>query len=101
MASNQLPRSAQAPPEVPDLGENLGTLATYLRTFSLWCRHGFANKLDSTTAQPGIMIQATDAATGAQTPFSYLLGVEVTVTGGVPTAPTGTHTPVPLGIGKP
>ena len=31
--------------------------------FQLWCRHGFADKLSATTAQPGVMLQATDDPT--------------------------------------
>ena len=40
--AQQLPRTLQPPPDLPDLGANQNTLATYLRSFSLWCRHGFA-----------------------------------------------------------
>ena len=42
---------------MPDVSN---TLSQYLRTFSLWCRHGFADKLSVTTAAPGLMLQATD-----------------------------------------
>ena len=96
-----LPRALMPPPDPPNLGEDSNMLAQYLRTFSLWCRHGFADKLSVSTAAPGILIQATDAATGAQTPFAYLVGVKVTVTGGVPSAPTITFTAQKLGSGKP
>ena len=38
---------------LPDIGRGQSTLANYLRTFSLWCRHGFADKLSATTAARG------------------------------------------------
>ena len=96
-----LPRTLQPPPELPSDPKTSDTLSQYLRTFSLWARHGFADKLSVTTAAPGVLIQATDAATGAVTPFAYLVGVKVTVTGGVPSAPALTFTAQMLGSGKP
>ena len=101
MASQPLPRTLQPPPDLPNDPETSNTLSQYLRTFSLWARHGFADKLSVTTATPGILLQATDAATGNPTPFSYLIGVKVTVTGGVPSAPTLTFTAQLLGSGRP
>ncbi len=88
MASQPLPRTLQPPPELPDLGEKQTTLAQYLRTFSLWCRHGFADKISVTTAAPGILIQATDDPTKI-----FMLHVNA--------AGTITATVVPLGGGKP
>ena len=101
MVGQVLPRTLQPPPELPHDPQLSDTLAQYLRTFSLWCRHGFADKISGTTAQPGILIQATNPATGDVTPFTYLIGVKVTVTGGVPSAPTITFTAQLLGSGKP
>ena len=40
-----LPRTLQPPPELPNDPKMSDTLAQYLRTFSLWCRHGFADKI--------------------------------------------------------
>ena len=52
-------------PDLPELDpETSDVLANYLRTFALWCRHGFADKLSVTTALPGILIQANDAPGG-------------------------------------
>ena len=58
MPSGQLPRTLQPPPELPDIGSGQSTLANYLRTFSLWCRHGFADKISGSTANPEVLLQA-------------------------------------------
>ena len=58
MPSGQLPRTLQPPPELPDIGSGQSTLANYLRTFSLWCRHGFADKVSGSTANPEVLLQA-------------------------------------------
>jgi hypothetical protein len=58
MVAQILPRTLQPPPDVPELPSGNSMLATYLRTFALWCRHGFADKLSATTASPGLMLQA-------------------------------------------
>ena len=100
-ASQPTAASPQPPPDLPSMPDVSTTLSQYLRTFSLWCRNGFADKISGTTAQPGLMLQAYDATTGALTPFVYLVGVKVTVTGNVPSAPTVTFTLQPLGSGKP
>jgi hypothetical protein len=68
------------------------TLTGYLRTFALWCRNGFADKISGTTAQPGLMLQAYDAPAGT-TPAVFL--VRVNSAGVVST------TPMPLGSGQP
>jgi hypothetical protein len=94
-------QSARIPPDVPPDPKISDSLAQYLRTFANWCRIGFSEQLRNDTALPGILIQATDAATGKPTSFSYLVGVKVTVTGGVPSAPTITFTPILLGSGLP
>ena len=80
-----LPRTLQPPPELPDLGEKQTTLAQYLRTFSLWCRHGFADKISATTAAPGVLIQAKDAHPGdpAEAPHRVYL-LEISVATGLP-----------------
>ena len=74
MPSGQLPRTLQPPPELPDIGPGQSTLANYLRTFSLWCRHGFADKISGSTAAPGLMLQAYNAVAG-QLPATWLLQV--------------------------
>ena len=40
-----LPRTLQPPPELPSDPKTSDVLSQYLRTFALWCRHGFADKL--------------------------------------------------------
>jgi hypothetical protein len=99
--SQALPRTLQAPPDLPSDPSITPQLSGYLRSFALWCRHGFADKISGSTAQPGILVQAINAATGAPTPFIYLVGVHVTVTGNTPSAPAVTFTLQPLGSGKP
>jgi hypothetical protein len=38
-------------------------LTQYLRTFSLWCRNGFADSLRSKEALPGLLLRAYDDET--------------------------------------
>ena len=101
MAPRPSATAPQPPPNLPDLPGMPEALPNYLRTFALWCRNMFQDKLPAHQALPGVMVQAVDAATGAQTPFVYRVGVKVTVTGGVPSAPAVTFTLVPLGSGQP
>ena len=95
------PRTVQAPPDMPALPGLPAALGNYLQSFARWCRHGFADKLSGTVAQPGIMIQAVDKNTGEPTPYVYMVGVEVVVSGGTPTSPSMTFTLMPLGTGRP
>ena len=82
------PRTLQPPPDLPSMPDVSSTLTNYLRTFTLWCRHGFADKLSVSTAQPGLMLQATDDPT-------KIFMLQVNSTG------TITATAIPLGGGKP
>jgi hypothetical protein len=90
--ANQQPRTLQPPPDLPNMPDVSSTLTGYLRNFALWCRHGFADKLSGTTAQPGLMLQAYDAPDGT-TPNVFIIRVN--------TAGAISATPVPLGGGKP
>jgi hypothetical protein len=92
MANQPTPATAQPPPELPNMPEVGTTLSDYLRRFSLWCRNGFADKLSSTSALPGVMLQAYDAAAGT-TPKVFIIRVN--------TAGAISATPVALGGGKP
>ena len=85
------PRTIQAPPDLPPLPGVPDVLVNYLRNFALWCRHGFADKISGTVAQPGIMLLASDAPPGA--PKVFML--QVKSDGSVIT------TPMPLGTGAP
>jgi hypothetical protein len=76
------------------------TLSHYLRTFSLWCRNGFADKLSSSAALPGVMIQAVDAITGKPINAVYMLTIKATA-GPPPSAPTIVMTLMPSGSGRP
>ena len=86
--AQQLPRTLQPPPELPNDPKTSDILSQYLRTFSLWCRHGFADKLSQTTAAPGLLLQATDDPT-------KIFMIQVNAAGAI------TAVAVPLGGGKP
>lgn len=58
------PRTIQPPPDLPNMPDAKPALTNYLRNFALWCRHGFADKISATTAQPGVMLSAYDAPAG-------------------------------------
>ena len=88
MAGQQLPRTLQPPPELPNDPKTSDVLSQWLRTFSLWCRHGFADKLSQTTAAPGLLLQATDDPT-------KIFMVQVNAAGAL------TAVAVPLGKGRP
>ena len=88
MASQPTPRTLQPPPDLPNDPKTSDVLSQYLRTFSLWCRHGFADKLSVSTAAPGLMLQATDDPTKI-----FMLQVNA--------AGTISATPIALGGGKP
>jgi hypothetical protein len=74
---------------MPDVSTQL---SGYLRNFALWCRHGFADKISNSVAQPGLMLSAYDAPAGT-IPNVYIIRVN---SAGVVTA-----TLIPLGGGKP
>jgi hypothetical protein len=92
MATFQTPRTLQPPPDLPNMPDVSSTLTNYLRTFSLWCRHGFADKLSGSTAQPGFMVMAYDAPAGT-TPKVFM--IQVNSAGAI------VATPIALGGGKP
>ena len=87
--------AAQSPPELPSLEKTETGLVNYLRTFSLWCRNGFRDKLSATTALPGILLTGYDLVTNQPTNVTYL----VTVKNGSP--PTLVFTQVAAGSGAP
>lgn len=86
------PRTIQPPPDLPNMPDVSTTLSGYLRNFSLWCRHGFADKISATTAQPGLMLSAYDAPAGT---IPKVFMVRVNTAGVVSTYE------IPLGGGKP
>ena len=96
MANQPTPRTVQPPPDLPSLvGSDkidASKLSSYLRNFSLWCRHGFADKISATTAQPGVLLAAYDTAPGVA-PKVFMIRVN---SAGVVSA-----TPIALGTGKP
>ena len=101
MALRPVFSTPQPPPNLPNLPKTEEGLVNYLRNFALWCRNGFTDKLSSTAALPGIMLQATDAATGLPLPnVVYMLTVKATA-GNPPTAPAVVLTLVAAGQGLP
>ena len=86
------PRTLQPPPDLPNLPEASSSLSNYLRNFALWCRHGFADKISGSTAQPGVMLSAYDAPAGT---IPKVFMVRVNSAGVVSTIN------IPLGGGKP
>jgi hypothetical protein len=86
------PRTIQPPPDLPNLPEASSSLSNYLRNFALWCRHGFADKVSATAAQPGVMLSAYDAPAGT---IPKVFMVRVNSAGVVSTIN------IPLGGGKP
>ena len=82
------PRTLQPPPDLPAMSDVSDTLSQYLRTFALWCRHGFADKISATAAAPGVMLQATDDPT-------KIFMLQVNAAGAI------SATPIALGGGKP
>jgi hypothetical protein len=58
------PPAAQPPPPIPQMEDVSNALTNYLTQFSTWCRRGFAAKLSSNVALPGVLLQACDAPSG-------------------------------------
>ena len=92
MANQPTPRTIQPPPDLPSMPDVSTQLSSYLRNFSLWCRHGFADKPSINQPLNGVMLQAFDAPAGT-TPEIWMLQVR---TGGA-----FVLTQMPLGGGKP
>ncbi|HJY89164.1 MAG TPA: hypothetical protein VJ255_02760 [Candidatus Acidoferrum sp.] len=92
MANQPTAPTDQPPPELPNMPDVSDTLSRYLRTFSVWCRNGFRDKLSANSAAPGVMLQAYDATAGAIPPI-YELGIN--------TAGIATIAPVRPGSGQP
>jgi hypothetical protein len=74
MANQPSSPAAQPPPDLPSLPGASAALTNYLTRFSLWCRQGFAAKLNANSALPGIMLMAYDAPSGT-TPAVWLVRV--------------------------
>ena len=55
--------------------KSVETLTQYLRNFALWCRNGFADKLSSKQALPGVMLIGYDSA-GNPTNATYMLTIK-------------------------
>ena len=78
------PRTVQASPNMPQMQGVDPKLIGYLHSFALWARHGFADKVSGTVAQPGIMLMANDAPAGT-TPKVFR--IEVTTAGAIVATP--------------
>jgi hypothetical protein len=92
MSTFPTPPQAHPPPDLPNDPTVSPTLTNYLRTFSLWCRQGFAAKLNVNVALPGIMLQSINPPPGQPPKVFYL---QVLDNGSFQT------TQIPLGGGKP
>lgn len=68
------PPQAHPPPPLPNDPSITSVLSNYLSQFSLWCRQGFAAKLNANVALNGILLQAYNAPPGVA-PNVYLLQV--------------------------
>jgi hypothetical protein len=64
----------QPPPPVPSTPDIPTTLGNYLNQFALWCRHGFAAKMNANQALPGILFQSYNPPAGTA-PTVWLLQV--------------------------
>lgn len=80
------------PPDLPSMPDVSPVMTNYLRTFALWCRNMFQDRLPAHQAVPGIMFLAADAPAGT-TPSVWKL--EVLSNGSF------RITQVPLGSGSP
>lgn len=67
----------QPPPPIPQDPAISNTLTNYLSQFSLWCRKGFAAKLNSGVALNGVMLRSANAPAGVN-PTIWLLQVSQT-----------------------
>jgi hypothetical protein len=92
MASQPTAAAPQPPPDLPSMPDVSGTLTNYLRTFALWCRNGFADRMPAHQALPGVLLQAYDAPAGNNPPV-FMVRVN---SAGVVSA-----VQVPLGGGQP
>ena len=86
------PVGAQPPPPLPQDPTISNMLSNYLSQFSLWCRRGFAAKMNVNAPVQGIMLQAYDAPAGT-TPAVYMLQIN--------TAGIFRTVPIPLGGANP
>jgi hypothetical protein len=86
-----IPQQQHPPPPIPSDPSLSSTLTNYLTQFSAWCRNGFADKLKSNVANPGVLLQAYDAPSGT-TPKVFMIQVS--------TAGAIVATPVALGGGS-
>jgi hypothetical protein len=69
------PVTPQPPPELPHSPEIGPALSRHLRTLALWAKNDLSNKLDTRTAQPGLLLHANDAPAGT-TPAVFSLEVK-------------------------
>jgi hypothetical protein len=72
MAPRPTVAAPQPPPDLPSMPDVSETLTNYLRTFALWCRNGFQDKLPAHQALPGVLFQAADAPAGTNPPVFML-----------------------------
>ena len=69
------PPAVQSPPDLPHMPDVSSELSSHLRSFALWAQKSLATKLDTKSAQPGILLHANDAPPGT-TPAVFSLEVK-------------------------
>ena len=90
----------QPPPDLPSMPDVSPAMTNYLRTFALWCRNMFQDRMPAHAALPGVLLQAYDAAGKPLPNTVFMLTIKATA-GSPPTAPTIVMTLVPAGSGQP
>lgn len=96
MAAQPPKAGEQPPPDLPYIAGMSDTLANYLRTFSLWCRNGFRDKMPLREASPQLLLLSPGGLT-----FSVGVGDDGKLTStpiafstGAPGTPVLTFAPV-------
>ena len=74
MAPKPSVAAPQPPPDLPSMPDVSGALTNYLRTFALWCRNGFNDRMPAHQALPSVMLMASDAPAGT-TPKVFMIRV--------------------------
>lgn len=74
MAPKPTAATPQPPPDLPSMPDASPALTNYLRTFALWCRNMFQDRLPAHQALPFVLLQADDPPAGT-TPKVFMVTV--------------------------
>ena len=69
------PPATTPPPDLPHMPDVGSAMSSYLRSFALWAKNSMDTKLDTQSAQPGILLHANDAPPGT-TPAVFHIQVK-------------------------